>query len=64
MWRLVHLTHDSEPRNEMQADGLQNQENYLSDQSEVASDEKFSSAMRITLAAELFVLRLAADSGR
>ena len=29
-----HLTHDGEPRGEMQADSLQTQENYLSYQSE------------------------------
>jgi hypothetical protein len=32
-WRLVHLTHDGEPRGEHQADGLQNQEHYFSYQS-------------------------------
>jgi hypothetical protein len=63
-WRLRHLTHDGEPRREKPADGSQNQENDLSVQSEGASDEKFSSAMRIALATELFVSRLSAAADR
>jgi hypothetical protein len=45
---LTHRTHDGEPRGEKQAESSQNQENYLSKQGEVASDEKCSLSDEMT----------------